>query len=557
MADIKLQIKNVSVQTGSNQQAVLKKVSFDIPVGMITGIAGESGSGKSMTALSIMGLLPKNLTLSEGEILFNDDDQIINLSALNKYEINDFRGKKISMIFQEPMSSLNPSMTCGHQLDEVLKKHSGLNYAERLNRILALFEEVRLPGIKEMYKSYPHQLSGGQRQRVMIAMALVAEPSLIIADEPTTALDVRVQKSIISLLRDLQASRKLTIIFISHDLRLMKELADRIIIMRKGEVIENNNSKAFFKNPGEAYSKGLLACIPPLDRRPERLLTIEDYENGLSSSPENSTPSKPDKKEVILSVRNLEVHFTQPVHWFSTTGKTLKAVNKVSFEVFKGETLGLVGESGCGKTSLGKALLKLIEAKEGEIYYKEQLINHLKANKLKQFRRNVQVVFQDPYATLNPRMSVEQTLNEVLKVHFPGKNRNQRLERIIQLLEITRLKETDLKKYPHQFSGGQRQRIGIARALAVEPELLILDESVSALDVSVQAQILNLLNQLKKDLGLSYIFISHDLAVVKYMSDRILIMKDGKIIESGDSDEIYRNPVNEYSQELISSLPGI
>lgn len=459
------------------------------------------------------------------------------------------------MIFQEPMSSLNPSMTCGHQLDEVLKKHTKLKSSERRKRILALFEEVRLPRIAEMYKAYPHQLSGGQRQRVMIAMALIAEPSLIIADEPTTALDVRVQKNIIELLKELQRSRNLTIIFISHDLRLMKEMADRIIIMRNGEVIEKNSRQKFFQNPVEAYSKGLLACIPPLDSKPVRLLTIEDYEKGFLTSPDNSLSQVPDYKEVILTVQNLEVHFRQPDRWFRASQNALRAVDKVSFEVYKGETLGLVGESGCGKTSLGKALLKLIETKKGDVFYKGQLINRLKGRELKQFRKNVQVVFQDPYATLNPKMKVEQALNEVLKVHFPEKNRSQRMARILQLLELTGLQESDIKKYPHQFSGGQRQRIGIARALAVEPELLILDESVSALDVSVQAQILNLLNNLKENLGLSYIFISHDLAVVKYMSDRILIMKDGKIVESGDSDTIYRNPKTEYSRELISAIP--
>jgi len=556
MTDPLLEIKDLSITKTQEQELLIQNISFKLPAGKITGIAGESGSGKSITALSIMGLLPNGVKILNGDIIFRDNGHISNLAHLSSKEINTFRGKQISMIFQEPMTSLNPSMSCGKQIDELLKRHIQKNATDRKEHTLNLFQKVKLPDIKNIYNSYPHQLSGGQRQRIMIAMALAADPALLIADEPTTALDVRVQKDVIQLLKDLQKEFQLTTLFISHDLRLLKDICDEIIIMRKGRIVEKNNKNAFFKAPATNYSKGLIACIPPLDIRPKRLLTVEDFEKGNKKITDFTHLFDFSKSESILEVRNLLVEYTSKKSIFKSSGRSVKAVYDVSFSLKKGETLGLVGESGCGKTSLGRALINLIETQKGDIKYKGVSVQNLKAGKLREFRRSVQIVFQDPFGSLNPGMTVRQMLMEVIKVHCPEIKKEMRLKRAMELLELVGLNESDLKKYPHQFSGGQRQRINIARALAVEPEFIILDESVSALDVSVQARILNLLKDLKEKFNLSYLFISHDLGVVRYMSDRILVMKNGKIVESGSSDKIYNTPTQDYTRELIDASPG-
>ncbi len=560
MSDAALSIRDLTVKGRGESTLILDGISFDIRHGEVTGIVGESGSGKSVTALSIMKLLPPALTVAGGSILFRSGDVEKDILTLDGHDINGLRGRHISMIFQEPMTSLNPSMRCGNQVDEALRMHTVLNDAARRDRIMELFNQVKLPRVNDMYDSYPHQLSGGQRQRIMIAMALAAGPGILIADEPTTALDVTVQKKIVDLIRELQERTGITVIFISHDLRLIGEIAQEIIVMRKGRLVEKNRAKTLLSGPVRAYTQGLLACQPPLGERPERLLTVEDFEKGETAIPASDLcrEQKPagDKNEIILSVKNLSVHYKRSLNLFGTSHETIKAVDNVSLEVRKGETLGLVGESGCGKTTLGMTLLQLIRHQDGDIMYRGKPVAAMKGHELKTFRQRVQVVFQDPYSSLNPRMTVGSMIAEVMKVHFPSMTRPQRNARITELLLDAGLPANAAVKYPHEFSGGQRQRIGIARALATRPEFLILDESVSALDVSVQAQILNLLNDLKRNFGLSYIFISHDLAVVKYMSDRIIVMKDGHIEEEGNADRIYNDPSSEYTRNLIRAVPG-
>ncbi len=555
MTDYLLEIKNLCVQSHSNTEIILENISFGIKKGRITGIVGESGSGKSVSMLSVMRLLPKALKVTEGEIFFFEKKHKTDLLSLQEKDMNKRRGNMISMIFQDPMTSLNPSMKCGLQINELLKKHTNLNSTERKNKIYSLFKEVRLPNPTKIYSSYPHQLSGGQRQRVMIAMAVSADPSLLIADEPTTALDVTVQKNIINLLRQLQNDHDITIIFISHDLRLIKEIADDIIVMRNGRLIEINSKDALIQNPVDPYTKGLLACQPPPDQRPERLPTVEDFEQNLPP-PKSERRIIRSANEEIIAIHDLYLHYNNPAGLFSVKRKPFRALQQVNLKIYKGETLGLVGESGCGKTSLGKTILLLIKNQSGDIFYRGKNIRSLNGKERKHFRSKVQIVFQDPYSSLNPRLNVKSTLNEVLNIHSPELSKRDKISRMIETLEKTGLNRSDLEKYPHEFSGGQRQRIGIARALIIKPELIILDESVSALDVSVQARILNLLNDLKDEFNLSYLFISHDLNVVRYMSDRIIVMKDGKIEETGYSDEVYKNPSSPYTSLLVNSLPG-
>ncbi len=557
-----LSIRHLSVGSHSGPSTILNDLNFGVQRGTVTGIVGESGSGKSVTALTIMGLLPPALKVGEGEIVFSADGVGTDILKLSRHEMNNLRGRRISMIFQEPMTSLNPSMKCGRQVDEVLQAHTDMNEVERTSRIKGLFELVKLPRIDGIFKSYPHELSGGQRQRIMIAMALAAGPEILIADEPTTALDVTVQRKIVDLIRELQEETGITVIFISHDLRLIGEIAGEIIVMRNGGIVEMNTGKTLLSSPEMPYTRGLLACQPPLDGRPERLLTIEDFErHSGEKAPEPRPGSSPqrnpsEKKEILLSVRNLSVHYKRSLSLFGSAKETIKAVDNVSLDVAKGETLGLVGESGCGKTTLGMTILQLIRQQHGDIFYSGKSIASMHGRELKHFRQKVQVVFQDPYSSLNPRMTVGGMIMEVMNVHFPSMSKKERTARMYELLRSAELPANAASRYPHEFSGGQRQRIGIARALATHPEFLILDESVSALDVSVQAQILNLLNDLKRDFGLSYIFISHDLAVVKYMSDRIIVMKDGHIEETGDPDRIYKNPSSPYTRNLIMSVPG-
>lgn len=554
-----LQVIDLSLKlTGKYSKTLVNSINFSLEQGKVLGIVGESGSGKSLTSLAITGLLPENIIISSGKILFDDHGESIELNTLSSKIMRNHRGKNISMIFQEPMTSLNPAMKCGRQIEEAIQAHKKVNSSDLKKKVISLMEEVSLPRPEILYNSYPHQLSGGQRQRLMIAMALSSDPRILIADEPTTALDVTVQKNIIKVLRNLQISRGLSIIFISHDLRLMREIADSILVMRNGEVMEFAETEMLFTQPKSPYTRGLIACQPPLAGIKRRLLTIKDFE-ALDGE---TIPKEIKKHEIdytqtpILKIENLSVNYKIHGGFFSSGNKIYKAVDNVSLEIFPGETLGLVGESGCGKTTLGKTILKLIQSQEGSIFFRGDKINSLKGKKLKNFRRSVQVVFQDPFSSLNPRQTVQGMLSEALIVHQPELNRLQRNEKIIELLFSVGLEEADMYKYPHQFSGGQRQRISIARSLTTKPELLVLDESVSALDVSIQAQVLNLLNDLKEKFGLSYLFISHDLSVVKYMSDRIMVMRAGIIEESGDAQQIFNNPQKEYTKLLITSVPG-
>lgn len=555
-----LEIKDLSLcLRGNEKQVLLEGVSFQLNKGRVLGIVGESGSGKSLTALSIISLLPENIRIFRGEVLFHEDDKTTSLLLLGNKEIRRYRGRKIGMIFQEPMTSLNPSMRCGRQIEEGIRAHSKTGKTVLRKKVLNLLKEVQFPYPEEICHKYPHQLSGGQRQRLMIAIALCSDPEIIIADEPTTALDVTVQKNIIDLLLNLRKQRNLSVIFISHDLRLISRIADDILVMRKGKVIEAGPVNRIFHHPETTYSKALIACQPPLNHRPARLMTIQDIENGNEihvSIPGTQIPFVSPDQQPLLSIRNLVVHYSIPGGMFTGGGKKLMAVSRVSFDVYKAETLGLVGESGCGKTTIGKAILKLIRFNEGEIYYKGINTKLLNYKELSMFRKNVQVVFQDPFSSLNPKYTVLKMLDESVRFHFPGLDHQKRIERITGLLIKVGLSESDLYKYPHQFSGGQRQRISIARALSTEPEFLILDESVSSLDVSVQAQVLNLLNDLKDSLGLTYIFISHDLAVVNYMATRVVVMYEGRIEETGKPDQIFKSPSSRYTRTLIESIPG-
>ena len=551
MTDPKLIVNNLSVRSKSTGTEILKNLCFELPKGQITGIVGESGSGKSVTALSIMGLLPNALEIEKGELIYFNRQKPEGQNILQKGEREKLRGQKIAMIFQEPMTSLNPSMLCGLQLEETLKIHSSLNKNERKDKIHDLLRKVKLLNPEKIYHSYPHQLSGGQRQRIMIAMALSNNPDILIADEPTTALDVTVQKEIILLLKDLREEYNLTVIFISHDLRLLSEIAHHLIVMRFGKVVEKGNVEDILQNPKENYTKALLACQPKPGDRVRNLLTVEDFESDIK--PEIHFREKKIYTEILFSVTNLNL-FYRATSW--SKNKDFQALKNIGFRVFKGETLGIVGESGSGKTSLGKTMLGLISSGQGDILFKGRNLQKMTKKEKRRIRKDIQVVFQDPYSSLNPLYKVKQILMEARSIHFPREKKSESLVYIKQLIIQTGLKKEDLDKYPHEFSGGQRQRISIARALAVEPEFIILDESVSALDVSIQAQVLNLLNKLKREYSLTYLFISHDLAVVNFMSDRIIVMKDGEIAESGDSDDIYSNPKSEYTKTLIDSSPG-
>lgn len=519
-----LEVKDLKISFLRNKQwhEVVKGISFNVQRGETLAIVGESGSGKSVTSLAIMGLLDKKKSKIEGNI--------------------DFEGKRISMIFQEPMTALNPVMKCGKQMME-----TGISK----EKCLSLFEEVLLPDVQKAFNSYPHQLSGGQRQRVMIAMALALEPDILIADEPTTALDVTVQKAVLDLMKQLQKKYNIGIIFITHDLGVVHQIADKVAVIYKGEIVEEASNEEIFSNPQNPYTKGLLASRPPLDKRPKRLSTVSDFLNQRADNQEIETKIERENKHQsiyshtpLLQAKNLHIQY----------GKFI-AIPSLSFDLHKGETLGLVGESGCGKSTLGYSLMNLIENAKGEIYFENRLISNLKKKDLKQLRKEIQIIFQDPYSSLNPRLTIGRAIEEVLIVHKIEKDKNKRKEMVMEMLEKVGLEREHYERYPHEFSGGQRQRIGIARALILKPKLIICDESVSALDVSVQATVLNLLNDLKKEFQLTYIFISHDLAVVKYMSDRMMVMRKGEIEQIGEADEIYTNPQTQYTKTLISSIP--
>ena len=575
-----LEFKNLVTEFKAEGKSVkaVKGVSFTLNKGETIGIVGESGSGKSVTSLSAMRLIPNPPgEITGGEIIFHkNDDSEVDLLSISEEEMRTYRGNDIAMIFQEPMTSLNPVFTCGDQVVEAIMLHQKVSKKEAKEITIKLFEEVQLPDPERIYSTYPHQISGGQKQRVMIAMAMSCQPSVLIADEPTTALDVTVQKTILQLMQKLQKERDMGIMFITHDLGVIAELADKVVVMYKGDIVEQGNVWDIFTNPQHPYTKGLLACRPPLDKRYTFLPTVSDFmkvdengnviDNGISVSeftkdlaiPDSDRKDKQKKlfaKEPILQVKNLKTYFAIRNGFFGGVTGHVKAVDDVTFDVYPGETLGLVGESGCGKTTTGRTILRLEEPTEGQMIYKGRDIAKMNAEELRSFRKEVQIIFQDPYSSLNPRMTIGNAIMEPMQVHGILENDDQRKKRVEELLERVSLDPSHFYRYPHEFSGGQRQRIGIARALAVNPKFIICDESVSALDVSVQAQVLNLLNELKEEFGLTYIFISHDLSVVKYMSDRMVVMQEGKIEEMGDADQIYNKPGTPYTQKLIDAIP--
>lgn len=548
-----LKVNNLNIHFGKEQ--VIKNLSFELQPNQILGIVGESGSGKSVSTLSILGLLGPKAEVT-GSILFQEQE----LTNHTESQFQQIRGKDISMIFQEPMSSLNPSMRCGKQVEEVLIRHKKLSKKEAKQEVLSLFEKVKLPRPEAIFKSYPHQISGGQKQRVMIAMAIACKPKILIADEPTTALDVTVQKEILKLLKSLQLETEMSIIFISHDLALVSELADRVAVMYQGEIVEQDNVVTIFKNAKHQYTKALLASKPSANQRLNSLPTVKDYMQEVPNAEVETSEERKKRHDIIyskpplLEVRNVKKTFISNAGWFQKAGE-VNAVDDVSFKIYKGETLGLVGESGCGKSTLSNAILRLDDPTEGDIFYQGKSITKLKGEALRRLRKDIQLIFQDPFSSLNPRLSVGKAIMEPMKVHSLYGDAEARRQKTIELLERVGLSEDHFDRYPHEFSGGQRQRIGIARTIAVEPKLIICDESVSALDISVQAQVLNLLNALKTDFGFTYIFISHDLAVVKYMADQLLVMHQGKIVERGEADAVYAHPEKDYTKQLIEAIP--
>ena len=553
-----LDVLGLNISFGENKQktSVVHDIDFSLYENEILAIVGESGSGKSVTSKAIMGLLQDKNTHIKGRINFEETS----LLSLSSKEFAKLRGNDIAMIFQEPMSALNPSLTCGFQVAEILLHHKKVSASEVKKEVLQLFEKVKLPRPQDMYTSYPHQISGGQMQRVVIAMAIACKPKLLIADEPTTALDVTVQKEILQLLKDLQKQTGMSMLFISHDLALVCELADRVLVMYKGDIVEKGTVKEIFEAPKKPYTKALLGSRPTLDVRYKVLPTIASIKDN-SFIPQSITSQQRAKKHQkiytktpLLRVENVAKSYFSRVGVFGQK-QEIKAVNGISFDVFEGETLGLVGESGCGKSTLGKVILQLEKATKGSIFYKGKEITSLKSKDLRSLRKDIQLIFQDPYSSLHPRKIIGQAIIEPMEVHGIGSSKKQRKEKAMELLSRVGLEASYFHRYPHQLSGGQRQRVGIARTIAMEPKLVICDESVSALDISVQAQVLNLLNELKEDFGFTYIFISHDLAVVKYMADQLLVMNKGAIEEIGDADEIYANPVKQYTKKLIDSIP--
>ena len=576
-----LEVKNLSIEfiQPDKTSRVIHSISFNVNAGETVAVVGESGSGKSVTSLSIMRLLQEPPAHISGEIFLNTDNNSKDLLRLSDKDMCSVRGKDIAMIFQEPMSSLNPVLTCGFQLVEALQVHNkNMRSEEAKLRTLELFERVKLPDPERAFRSYPHQLSGGQIQRVMIAMAISCHPKLLIADEPTTALDVTVQKSILELLEDLQREFGMSILFITHDLGVVREMADRVIVMYKGRIVEENSAENIFNAPLHPYTKGLLACKPKLNERPERLRMVSDYmelsvdENKEISFSEKNTAQLTQKlvssveteqrlmqltsQKPLFEVRNLCIDYPSKKNFWGSPTAYTHAVNNVSFDIYPGETLGLVGESGCGKTSLGRSLIHLTPVTSGSVKYNGEELTTASAERWRSLRRDIQIVFQDPFASLNPRITIGNAILEPLEVHKILTNYKERKEKVIQLLETVGLLPEHFNRYPHEFSGGQRQRICIARALALNPKFIIFDESVSALDVSVQAQVLNLLVDLRKQFNFTSIFISHDLSVVKFISDRIMVMQRGKIVETQAADALYANPIELYTQQLIEAIPN-
>lgn len=557
-------------------QEIVHGIDFEVYKGRTLGIVGESGSGKSVSNLAIMQLLDRHKSRIKADSILLDNQDI---STFSDDEMSEIRGKKIAMIFQEPMTSLNPVYKCGFQVLEAFDGQRSLSTIDNptanrqqpiaKEKVLDLFRKVKLPRPEVIFEKYPHELSGGQKQRVMIAMALISNPQILIADEPTTALDVTVQKEIIKLLKEIQCETGMGMIFITHDLGVISEIADDVIVMNKGVIVERGTTQDILDNPQHPYTKGLIACRPPLDYRLQRLPVVKEFLDGVWN---NESQIKKElliteeerknhhkelySKDPILKVQNLKTWYPLRKGIFGRTYDYIKSVDDVSFEVYPGETLGLVGESGCGKTTLGRSILRLVEPTSGKVIFEGNDITKLNSKELREYRKQVQIVFQDPYSSLNPRICIGDAIAEPMKIHGIEKDADKRRKRVCRLLEEVGLEASHYQRYPHEFSGGQRQRICIARALAVNPKLIICDESVSALDVSVQAQVLNLINRLKKDFNFTYIFISHDLSVVRFMSDRIVVMFNGKIQELNESDELFNNPQNDYTKKLIAALPG-
>ena len=553
-----LEVRNLKVDFALERGAVLqavKGVTFSVPENGSVALVGESGSGKSVTALSILGLLPRaNACVhAASRILWRGRD----LLEANAHELTALRGAEIAMVFQEPMSSLNPVFSVGFQLTEVLRKHLGLSGKRAHERAIALMEEVGISESARRIDAYPHQLSGGQQQRVMIAMAIACEPRLLIADEPTTALDVTVQRQILDLIGEIRKRRQMALLFISHDLGLVGEVAEHVVVMRDGEVREQGPARQVFAAPVDAYSRALLACRPPLDSRPRRLPVVDDFING--TLPQVATHARArsvaGNEAVVLEVKQLSKAYVYKDGWFGH--KSFHALSDVSFNLAKGTTLGVVGESGCGKTTMALALMRLIDASSGHVLFEGRDLATLTPRETMLHRRRMQIVFQNPYASLNPRYSIAQALIEPMQLHGIGADERERQVLALDLLAKVGLPESAFFKYPHELSGGQRQRVAIARCIALKPEVLICDEAVSALDLSVQAQLLNLLQDLQDELDMSYIFISHDLAVVKYMSDSVMVMKDGVVVEMAGADELYARPQNTYTKQLLSSISQV